>query len=183
MWIRSALGGNQLIFSGRRQSGYNLLLYLTTTHVFEKFGEAQLPAWTPWLRACVQLPQGWNHPLQYHQRNACIKKKQPLEIITTGILAKCKDSKGFHVRIASRAGISRSGSGFGFNFVKMFRVDFGPACKILSQRWTLLSPVTGEAIDLIKFSIKIINCEWFTHVYFTTSPIPLPPLRISWLTQ
>ena len=147
-----------MIFSGRRQSGYNLLLYLTTTHVFEKFGGA-IACLDP-LVACLRSAASGLEPSIAIPSAQCVyKKKQPLEIITTGILAKCKDSKGFHVRIASRAGISRSGSGFGFNFVKMFRVDFGPACKILSQRWTLLSPVTGEAIDLIKFSIKIINCE------------------------
>ena len=37
---------------------------------------------------------------------------------------------------------------FRFKFVKMFRANFGSAYKISSQRWTLWSPVTIEAIEL-----------------------------------
>jgi len=41
-------------------------------------------------------------------------------------------------------------AGFGIQFVKMFRTDFGPVCNFFSQLQTLLSPVSVEAIELIK---------------------------------
>jgi len=44
--------------------------------------------------------------------------------------------------------------------------------KNFSQRQTLLSPVTVEAIEMIKSSIKIINCELFSNAYFATPPMP-----------
>jgi len=43
---------------------------------------------------------------------------------------------------------------------------------MFSQRRTLLSPVTVEAIELIETSIKIINCELLSHVFFAMPPIP-----------
>jgi len=55
---------------------------------------------------------------------------------------------------------------FGLKFVEMFRADFGTA-------WTdTLSSVTVEVMELIKSSIKMINCELFSHVHFATPPIP-----------
>jgi len=35
-----------------------------------------------------------------------------------------------------------------------------------------LSPVTVEAIELIRSLTKIISCELFSHVDFATLPIP-----------
>jgi len=42
----------------------------------------------------------------------------------------------------------------------MFWADIGPACKIYLQQWTLLLPVTVEAIEWIKSWLKrlIVNC-------------------------
>ena len=62
--------------------------------------------------------------------------------------------------------------GFGLKLVKMFRADFGPANKMFSQWRTLLSPVTVEAIELIKPSMKKFNCELFSYACFATPLIP-----------
>ena len=63
-------------------------------------------------------------------------------------------------RVVSQAagfpGRARFRARFGFKFVKIFWASFGPACKVFWQRWTLLSPVTAEAIELIKSSAKNI---------------------------
>ena len=50
---------------------------------------------------------------------------------------------------------------------------FGPRAnnKMFSQRRKLLSPVTVEAIELIKSSLKMINCELFSHIHIATSPV------------
>jgi len=61
---------------------------------------------------------------------------------------------------------------FWLKFVKMFLADFGHASKFFSQRQKRLPPVTVEAIELIKYSVKMINCELFIHAYFATAPIP-----------
>ena len=58
---------------------------------------------------------------------------------------------------------------FRVKFVKMFRANFGSAYKISSQRWTLWSPVTIEAIELSL--VKMIHYE-FSNTYFATPPIP-----------
>jgi len=63
------------------------------------------------------------------------------KMYVTPTIQSCKVGTGFSVR-----------AGFGLKFVKIFRADFGPAYKIYSQRGTLLSPVTVEAIALIKSS-------------------------------
>jgi len=59
-------------------------------------------------------------------------------------------------RVVSRVGPSSgwAQAGYRVKFVKMFRADFGLACTFFSQQRTLLSPVTVEAIELIKSSIK-----------------------------
>jgi len=50
-------------------------------------------------------------------------------------------------------------SGSGLSLSKCFR----PAYKTFTQRRTLLSLVIVETIELIKSSIKMINCELFSH--------------------
>jgi len=70
-------------------------------------------------------------------------------------------------------------AGFGLKFVKMFRANFKPAHKFFLQRRTLLLPVTVKAIELIKSSIKIFNCELWGEAYATGSP----QFRVSWLIR
>ena len=36
----------------------------------------------------------------------------------------------------------------------------------------ILSQVIVEAMELIKSSVKIVNCELFSHISFATLPIP-----------
>jgi len=60
-------------------------------------------------------------------------------------------------------------AGLGLRFIKLFRDDFGCAKKTFCNE--LLCPVTVETIELIKYLVKMINCELHIHVYFVTSPI------------
>jgi len=72
-------GRNQLIFSGGGQIDVNLLLYLTNTYAFEKFGGRQLPD-------CPPLVAGL--PLFYNSITKKCKKQNRTgkEMFTTGVV-------------------------------------------------------------------------------------------------
>ena len=75
------------------------------------------------------------------------------------------------IRVVSWAGLSgRARLGLGLS--KCFGAISDLRTQRFSQRRTLFSPVTVEVIELIESSVKMINCEVFSHVDFPTPPLP-----------
>ena len=91
-------------------------------------------------------------------RNRLLHKSFPAfnvfnETFSSAADQNCKSSRVFRV-----------GPGSGSSLSKRFGPVSGQHTKFFSQERTLLSVVvTVEAIELIKFSTKMINCELFSH--------------------